>query len=388
MLFRSNYGNPFSDQVSIPIKNVDISGSAPGTSGFEGLKLFGNPFGWDLSIDSLITALVSVDALANRYIYRWDPLFKEYQIKISGAIKPYESVFVRTITSGLDANITLEYDDFYQETPAKTILEQPFEFVLHHLDEGLESRSQLQFTEQASVDIDPFDGYYLGSYASKYANLYTQIGDQNLSINNLPTDLSEPIEFPIYLDATVSGAFELDWNSDHLPAEWAFTLEEVSTGIVIDLKQQDYVTFTHGEKAKRKMAEGAESDPIDRERIHSNATTQTVAQDPLFILKINPFLNTDVESELGAPTKMELVQNYPNPFNPSTTIQYTLSEQSAVTLEVFTLMGQKVSDLVQETQSAGRYSINFDASQLSSGVYIYRLKAGNKVFTKKMTLIK
>ena len=100
------------------------------------------------------------------------------------------------------------------------------------------------------------------------------------------------------------------------------------------------------------------------------------------------FLNTDVEAELGAPTKMELVQNYPNPFNPSTTIQYTLSEQSAVTLEVFTLMGQKVSDLVQETQSAGRYSINFDASQISSGVYIYRLKAGNKVFTKKMTLIK
>jgi hypothetical protein len=84
----------------------------------------------------------------------------------------------------------------------------------------------------------------------------------------------------------------------------------------------------------------------------------------------------------------ELGQNYPNPFNPSTKISYTISEKSNVVLKVFDMLGREVATLVNNTQEAGSYSINFDASKLSSGMYVYSLKSGSFSATKKMMLMK
>jgi len=88
------------------------------------------------------------------------------------------------------------------------------------------------------------------------------------------------------------------------------------------------------------------------------------------------------------PTKFTLKQNYPNPFNPSTTISFVLPQASAVRLEVFDIQGRRVSVLTNRTLNAGQHRINFDASGLASGMYIYKLKAGNFVQSKTMTLIK
>jgi hypothetical protein len=83
-----------------------------------------------------------------------------------------------------------------------------------------------------------------------------------------------------------------------------------------------------------------------------------------------------------------LEQNYPNPFNPSTTINYSLAERSAVTLKVYDVLGNEVANLVNTTQEAGQHSVNFDASSLSSGLYIYTLNTGNFASSKKMMLLK
>ena len=83
-----------------------------------------------------------------------------------------------------------------------------------------------------------------------------------------------------------------------------------------------------------------------------------------------------------------LEQNYPNPFNPSTTIKYTLGERSAVTLKVYDVLGNEVANLVNTTQEAGQHTINFNASGLSSGLYIYTLNTGNFTSSKKMMLLK
>ncbi|MBO6620982.1 MAG: T9SS type A sorting domain-containing protein [Balneola sp.] len=88
------------------------------------------------------------------------------------------------------------------------------------------------------------------------------------------------------------------------------------------------------------------------------------------------------------PDEFSLKQNYPNPFNPSTNIEYSLPEQANVTLTIYNMLGQKVATLVNETLAAGTYSQTWDASSVSSGVYFYRLKAGNKIFTKRMLLVK
>jgi hypothetical protein len=88
------------------------------------------------------------------------------------------------------------------------------------------------------------------------------------------------------------------------------------------------------------------------------------------------------------PTTFSLSQNYPNPFNPATTLEYTISKSSNVVLEVFNVLGQSVAKLVDGELMAGTYRMTFDASALSSGVYLYRLKAGDFVQTKKMVLMK
>ena len=83
-----------------------------------------------------------------------------------------------------------------------------------------------------------------------------------------------------------------------------------------------------------------------------------------------------------------LSQNYPNPFNPTTKIQFSVPSQSHVTLNVFNILGQKVATLVNGVKASGNYEVSFDAAKLSTGVYIYRLEAGNNTITKKMTLLK
>jgi hypothetical protein len=88
------------------------------------------------------------------------------------------------------------------------------------------------------------------------------------------------------------------------------------------------------------------------------------------------------------PSEFTLSQNYPNPFNPATKIQYSIPEASFVQLKVYDIIGNEVSTLVSEEQSAGSYRVDFDGQGLSSGIYFYKIQTGNYAETKKMNLLK
>lgn len=98
---------------------------------------------------------------------------------------------------------------------------------------------------------------------------------------------------------------------------------------------------------------------------------------------------TDVNEEITyIPSSIILEQNYPNPFNPSTTIQFQIPNSSFVNLNVYDILGREVATLVNEEKPVGSYEVEFNASQLSSGVYFYTLKAGIFIETKKLILMK
>lgn len=95
-----------------------------------------------------------------------------------------------------------------------------------------------------------------------------------------------------------------------------------------------------------------------------------------------------VEVNIGNVVDFSLMQNYPNPFNPSTRIEYSLPQDGIVTLKVYDILGNLVSELVNGTQTAGKHFVEFDGKNLSSGMYIYQLRAGNFVSVKQMVLLK
>jgi hypothetical protein len=113
--------------------------------------------------------------------------------------------------------------------------------------------------------------------------------------------------------------------------------------------------------------------------------------------EISATWNTDIGGCTGpvgitnhnqTPLVYELKQNYPNPFNPATKIAYALPKSGSVKLVVFDVLGREVAVLVNEYKKSGTYEVDFDASRLSSGVYFYRINAGDFTDTKKMLLIK
>ena len=90
----------------------------------------------------------------------------------------------------------------------------------------------------------------------------------------------------------------------------------------------------------------------------------------------------------GEPNSYKLEQNYPNPFNPTTKITYSIEQDGFVNLKVYDILGHEVADIVNTNEQAGNYTVNFNATKLSSGIYFYKLTSGSFTDVKKMNLIK
>ncbi len=300
-------------------------------------------------------------------IWIWDPNENsgsgDYLEHISGigdainVIAPHQAFWVRANNE----NPELTVNESVKSKGASLLKKQnqipALAFKVKSESFGFEDTHYLSFREHGSISHDDHDMTKLSPVSQDYLNLYSLSGQEKLAVNNLPIDFSW-LEIPIQVNHSFSGEFTLSWESIHPLPE----------NTHIRLFDDKYELYTD---------EGSYTFQSDSAEIHD------------FTLILEKEVATSSETVKNFLTELELFQNYPNPFNPVTTITYKLPELSRIRLEVFDMLGRKVATLVEsQQQKAGRYTVNFDATQLSSGMYIYRLVGGNKTITKKLTLIK
>jgi hypothetical protein len=223
--------------------------------------------------------------------------------------------------------------------------------------------------------------------SDSFAMLYTIADGEALMINSMNAELTEITHVPLstgaYLETqAVNGEATLTWPVlRNLPDGWEISLHDTETGTMINLLDASSYTFELGASTLADVSPKA---------LRQNGTPvmNATKMDTRFELVINPGIASSNPATPELPVVVSLEQNYPNPFNPSTQIRYELPQSADVRLDVFNIQGQRVATLVNQTQHAGVHTLTFDASALSSGVYVYRLQTGNTVLTRKMTLIK
>lgn len=191
-----------------------------------------------------------------------------------------------------------------------------------------------------------------------HTNVYTG------TINNLAS--------PGWLEIALSTPFSFNMTSNQ---NLLISIQRDYQLYINDYPLYNYTTLT---SYKSRRDRNDNSMPTSLTQSYNRANIQIV-------MNITNSINNAIT---GIPDKFDLKQNYPNPFNPITKIQYEISKSSFVTIKVFDILGREVASLVNENMEAGYYICDFDASSLSSGVYIYRLTADMFEKTMRMMVVK
>lgn len=357
-----------------------------------GWNLIGNPYAatidWD---DAPNWTKTNID----NTIYMWDYATNQYKTWNGttgdlgdGLISPFQGFWVKS--NDVSPSLIVEEDakttggTFVGKTTNEKKRGHPH-FTISVSDDIQKSATHLMFSENASFGKDKKDGYRLlpppGTFSFLDISTITKDNDR-LSINNLPRDFGIPIEIPLFLGAYKNGYStnkELHFlfeDIHNIPNGWEIYLIDSKTGAEINILENSTYLFSH-ESNRSKVS------PNNTTNGKPKVTMKVSGKNQRFYIRIEPGIDG-----IDLPKEFKLEQNYPNPFNPSTNIMFTLPIQSNVTLDIYDLLGRKITTLVSDELSAGVHNYSWDASNLASGVYLYRLVTSDGYSIKKMTLLK
>lgn len=385
-------------------KTLSVSGSEPttdqsptvnytdnGNSAADGWNLLHNPFAATIDWDAGWTR-TNLDAT----VYTWNPATNQYITwngstgdLTDGLITPLQAFWVKanaaspaiTIPTAAKSNTTGSFVGKAQNEPLALRL------ALEAEDRA--AALWLHFDEDASIGMDPLDAYSLAPMASDYAQIRLFAAENWLQTLSLPIALEEELLLPLHAEVVKEGSaiattVQLRATLANLPENVTIELLDRDTDQRYALDQQFSATFDLEASAVAKEA----NDQLNATKVPALLSTAE-ASESRFALIIKPANTTSVE-ELSndLPENIQLEQNYPNPFNPSTTIAFSVAEPTAVRLEVFNSLGQPVALLANQIFTAGRHQLRWDAANLPTGLYIYRLEAGGQYLVRRMTLIK
>jgi len=295
-----------------------------------------------------------------------------------------------TVRIRSSTNRGMTWDTVRQSAPLKGLFGQVLSkgalVFCSMLDEGLFSCTP---SEEGWV-------WTLSSWGTKSAvSALELLGDTLFCVVSWPSGSSNSMYRSIDDGKTwiqAGSGLEMDGAVPSIPSLWSFR------GLLFAASESGLFVSNNRGDSWRFWGEGLPRDPFAAYhsfpycRVRSMAFSDSFAfigsNDSLWRRPLSEMTTSVSFSSSQLPVAFDLKQNYPNPFNPSTTIRYGLPHKSAVQLTVFNTLGQQVATLVQGDQEAGYHEVRFDASGLSSGVYFYRLQAGDFTQTKRLMLLK
>lgn len=181
-------------------------------------------------------------------------------------------------------------------------------------------------------------------------------------------------------------AFTSTVNGNNVKLNWSTVSEQNNAGFDIERKAVNNEWVKIGNVNGNGTTNTAKSYSFEDKNLHSGNYSYRLKQ-----IDYNgnyEYFNLSGEVVVGVPGKFAMSQNYPNPFNPATVISYQLPVSGLTSIKVFDMMGREVAQLVNEVKEAGYYTVKLDGSKLSSGMYFYKIQAGEFSETKKMMLVK
>lgn len=330
-------------------------------------------------------------------VHIWDPNFNDGEYRVLSCsdevvhIAPYQAFWVRTTELNPQLSIPeIAYLDQSEDGYFKERNESQESFIVNLAVSGeaneYSNHTRVLFSNEGGLGLDQLDAPRISSegLAGRWLSLYTlDEAGTGYSFQSLPM-VDEDIRVPVALETTEPGTYSLSWN---LPGKDQFSgrffLRDNFNESVIEMDEGGTFTIKTDASQTRKRQNLTPLLSI-KNLPKKNATSI----DPRFELIAIAEGSGQIGEPEVIPAEMDLKQNYPNPFNPSTIISYELPQDSAVRLEVYDLTGRQVATIVNGNVSAGRHSVNFDAENLSSGIYLYRLQAGNQIITRKLTVLK
>ena len=372
---------------------VNVSGNfineAPG-----GWTLAGNPFFTSVDFNQIYADSDNI----NGVVYIWDRDIGEtgfggwrtYSVDLDeysdtdgvgdipdGKIHPYQGFFVQTAESGTP-NLKFTNDsksdgaEFYGKQRSKNLVRLELSG-----DRGKAS-TWLVFGESGSFDRLSNDAFEMEPMASDYMMLASRKADGTLfDIGHYPMP-GEKFEVPVSVETSIPGNYTITATDFEMMIGQDLYFVDKETNTTLPLDESFSYDFTISNGAAK-----VPSPNVNRCSMEVNQMSKSAGNDR-FVITTNASANVDND----LPQDVSLKQNYPNPFNPTTAIQYSLPESANVSLEVYNMLGQRVASIAEGQRSAGTHTVDFDASHLTSGVYIYRLTAGSTVINKRMTLVK
>jgi hypothetical protein len=274
---------------------------------------------------------------------------------------------------------------------------------------GLRAQAYLMFSAQGKLGYDPYDAFSLVPLSNNYLILYTVAGDGQppMQIQDLPdTGLGDPFSLPLYLGGTVGGqplnaSFTLSWKlTGKLPSGWDIEIMDDAAEKAYSMVTAGELTFQYNTPAnlvpssssflEKKSGTSSNQRSITAlpwpvvQAVPSSKSTKTASVAP----RLRLVISTDGNLNGYLPSTPELAQNYPNPFNPTTNIQFSVPVRSKVTIEIFNVLGQRITTLADQEFSAGTHVVVWNPRAAASGVYFCRLISGSHKKIIKMVLLR